>query len=232
MSLCNHFAHASRTRFGGWIKWRTKQRELELFAAIKPDRAARILEIGPGKGELAELLRRAGYQHYRGAEPNQAMRTELNQRGFSVVDYQIPALQEPDQSADAIILCDVFEHLNGAHDAARFIQEAQRVLSPQGVLCIACPDYLHWKEDFYNCDYTHNNLTTVRRVQQQLYGAGFEDLGYTYFSAHLTGMSASLLSWVARIGLAFAGSNGNNMKFYKAKLTMLRRFWIAGRQPI
>jgi SAM-dependent methyltransferase len=231
VSFYDHFAHASRTKLGGWIKWQTKQRELALFVAMMPKRGAAILEIGPGKGEFSELLRQAGYTNYRTVEPNAAMREELRARGFMVSDYQIPILQEPDASADAILLVDVFEHLDGPVAADQFMQEARRVLRNGGVLCLACPDYLHWGSDFFNCDYTHNNVTTVRRAQQHLYGSGFIERGHLYFSGHLTGWPATWLSLLARLSLSFARSNGMDMKAYKLKLTFLRRFWIVGQKP-
>lgn len=228
MSYCNHFAQTSRTAVGDWLKWRTKHKELVLIRSACPDQRSAILEIGPGKGELAELLRRAGYNNYRAVEPNAEMREHLIRRKFQVQNYLIPYLQEPDNSCDLLILIDVFEHLSTAQDAETFIGEAYRVLRPNGKICIAAPDYLHWGEDFFNCDYTHNNVTTVRRTFQLFYSNGFRTLNYTYFSGAVSGAAATLLSNIARFSLSFSNSNGMDMKFYKLKLTLLRRFIIIG----
>jgi SAM-dependent methyltransferase len=228
MTFMDHFAQTSRTALGGWIKWRTKRREFALLQALMPDRRSAILEVGPGKGELAQLFAAAGYGNYTAVEPNQEMRAALVRRGVRTRNYLIPPIHEADASYDLVVLIDVFEHLPGAQEAQAFIAEARRVLRPGGLLCIASPDYLHWRQDFYNCDYTHNNVTSVRRTLQQFYNSGFRTVRYEYLSGPLSGLPATLLSNAARLLLAFADSNGIDKKPYKLKLTLLRRFLIVG----
>ncbi len=106
--------------------------------------------------------------------------------------------------------------------------EAWRVLQPGGILSIASPDYLHWKEDFYNCDYSHNNVTTVRRTLQLLHNSGFQVLKHVYLSGFFTGRPATLASYLVRWRLLFANSNRLDRKLYKLKLDFLRRFIVIG----
>jgi len=228
MSYFDHFAQSPSTPIGNWITGRTKQHEFALMKPLLPDRGCAILEVGPGTGELAAVFLEAGYRNYTVVEPNAMMREHLARKDVITKDYMIPKLAEEDNSYDAIILIDVFEHLDSSREARIFTTEARRVLRPGGILCIASPDYLHWKEDFFNCDFSHSNITSVRRTLQLLHNNGFRTLEYVYFSGFFTGTLATLMSYLARIGLWFANSNGIDKKLYKLKLTFLRRFFIIG----
>lgn len=230
MSFFDHFSDSSSTRLGDWITRRTAQQEFALIRPYLPAKEAAILEIGPGMGDLAALCLAAGYRNYTIVEPNDSMRERLACTGVVAKNYLIPRLEEEDSSYDTIILSNVFEHLNGESQAGCFIAEAQRVLRPSGTLCLLSPDYLHWKEDFFNCDFSHNNVTSVRRAMQLFYNGGFHTLGYAYLSAFLTGAPATATSHLVRAGLFFADGNGMNQKLYKLKLTFLRRFLIVGQK--
>ena len=60
-------------------------------------------------------------------------------------------------------------------DAARaFVAEGLRALRRGGVLFIVVPDYLKERAFFWDIDYTHNFVTTERRVRQLLYDGGLE----------------------------------------------------------
>ena len=228
MGYFDHFADSPGTPIGNWIKQRSRHRIFEIIAAILDDLDCEILEVGPGWGELAECFREAGYHNYVVVEPNERLRVRLADRGFVTKDYLIPNLAEMDNSYDVIILVDVFEHLNGAHEAQAFVGEAQRVLRPGGILCILSPDYLHWKEDFFNSDFSHSNVTSVRRTIQLFHNNGFHTLKHVYFSGFLTGVLATLMSHLTRLGFFFLNGNAVDNKLYKLKLTFLRQFLIIG----
>jgi SAM-dependent methyltransferase len=193
-------------------------------------RDSAILEIGPGHGDLADLFQQAGYHDYTVVEPNALMRDPLAQRGLKTKNYLIPRLDEADGSYDAVVLFDVFEHLTDTAAAMTFIAEAARVLRPAGLLCILSPDYLHWQADFFDCDFSHSNVTSVRRTLQLFHNQRLRTLEYTYFSSVLEGIPATVLSYAGRVVLMFANSNGMDGKLYKIKLSCLRRFLIIGRK--
>ncbi len=48
------------------------------------------------------------------------------------------------------------------------------MLRPGGVLFVVVPDYLKERGFFWDVDYTHNFVTTERRVRQLLYDGGFQ----------------------------------------------------------
>jgi len=60
----------------------------------------------------------------------------------------------------------VLEHMNGIEQARQFTAESLRALRPGGVLFVVVPDYLKERTFFWDVDYTHNFVTTERRVRQ------------------------------------------------------------------
>ncbi len=228
MTYFDHFAHSPGTPIGQWIKKRSRHRVFTIIESLLRGPEAAILEIGPGWGELAECFHNAGYHNYTAVEPSKTMRDRLENRGFLTKNYLIPELVETDISYDVIILADVFEHLNDINEARFFIAEARRVLKIGGILCILSPDYLHWKADFFNCDFSHSNVTSIRRTLQLFHNNGFRMLKYIYFSGFLTGMPATMVSHLGRLGLFFLRGNAIDSKLYKLKLVFLRRFLIIG----
>jgi hypothetical protein len=60
----------------------------------------------------------------------------------------------------------VLEHMDGAPQARAFVAEIRRVLRPDGVAVVVVPDYAKERWFFWDIDYTHNFVTTERRVRQ------------------------------------------------------------------
>jgi SAM-dependent methyltransferase len=228
MSFFNHFLNSPGTPVGNWIKRKTRNRMFTIIKNYLPRIESKILEIGPGMGDLAECFRAGGYQNYLVVEPNEIMRNLLSDKGFETKDYLVPPINEDNNSFDAIILVDVFEHLNDAREASEFMSEARRVLCPGGILCIHSPDYLHWKSDFFNSDYSHSNVTTVRRTIQLFHNNGFFTSRFVYFSGLLTGVFATITSLLVQFCFFILNGNALDSKLYKLKLTFLRRFLIIG----
>ena len=79
-----------------------------------------------------------------------------------------------DASADVVYADQVLEHMSGIDAAREFVAEARRILRPKGVLFVVVPDYLKERQFFWDIDYTHNFITTERRVRQLLYDGGFD----------------------------------------------------------
>jgi SAM-dependent methyltransferase len=229
MPCYDHYATQFSTAIGGWISRRAKRCQLAVIRRFMKDPDCQILEVGPGFGELAELFLQAGYRNYTAVEPNLVLRTRLSERGIRTKDYRLPYLEEGDSAYDAIVLFHVFEHLNGSQEAQLFLSEARRVLRPRGLLCLLAPDYLHSGRDFYNVDYTHNNVTTVRRVSQLFQDNGFRVVDCVYFSGFFTGPPATLISTLVRYGLFFSSGNDLSDRLYRLKTTFLRSFLITGR---
>lgn len=231
MPYFDHFIQPETTRLGHWLVGRVARAEFHLLRPYLPSHTCQILEVGPGTGTLADILSNAGWSNYKIIEPNTIMFQSLLARGYHGDQYLAPPFKEADTSVDVIIASNVFEHMNGALQASQFIEESHRILRPNGLLCLMAPDYLHWQADFFNADYTHNNITTARRVVQEFSNAGFRVELCTYLSGFVTGWPATICSNLTRLFMAPISSNGLDSKLYKLKLSLLRRYLIIGRKP-
>jgi len=132
-----------------------------------------LLEIGPGHGTLARAAVAAGWR-YRGVEASRVLADSLTSAGLDVVYAWTPPIPGDDRSADVVYADQVLEHMSGIDAAREFVSEARRILRPGGVLFVVVPDYLKERTFFWDIDYTHNFITTERRVRQLLYDGGFD----------------------------------------------------------
>jgi SAM-dependent methyltransferase len=85
----------------------------------------------------------------------------------------VPPLPAPDASCDVLHADQVLEHMPGLTEARQLTAEALRVLRPGGIFSVVVPDYLAEGTYFWDVDYTHNFVTTERRVRQLLHDGGF-----------------------------------------------------------
>jgi SAM-dependent methyltransferase len=231
MAYFDHFATGTSTGIGDWLTAHAIEGQYRFLSSHLQGTSAEILEIGPGHGEFAERILKGGYRNYDVVEPNGRLREKLERIGVRrVKDYLIPDLREGDASYDAIVICDVFEHLNDTRDAQRFIAEAARVLRPGGVLFILSPDLMDWKEDFYNCDFSHSNPTTVRRTHEMFMNEGLATLAYRYSYSGFGGALGFALNRAVKAATFWASGEDLDFKPYKLRLTFLRRFMIIGRK--
>jgi SAM-dependent methyltransferase len=232
MAYFDHFATARSTGIGDWLTaYATEQQFSFLSRYLTVDRKPEILEIGPGRGEFAVRMMAGGFKNYDVVEPNDSLRATLESQGARCSkSYLIPDLLEADASYDAIIVRDVFEHLNDAREAQRFVTEARRVLRKGGVLFILSPDFMDWKEDFYNCDFSHSNPTTVRRTQEMFVNERLATVAYAYAYSGFQGVVGFFLNHVVKMLTFWASGEDLDFKPYKLRLTFLRHFMIIGRK--
>ncbi len=131
-----------------------------------------MVEIGPGHGSLGEAAVGAGWR-YQAVEASPILIDVLKQKGLPVIQAFTPPIPVPDASYDVVYADQVLEHMSGIDAAREFVAEAKRALRPGGVFFVVVPDYLKERTFFWDVDYTHNFVTTERRVKQLLYDGGF-----------------------------------------------------------
>jgi SAM-dependent methyltransferase len=158
----------------------------------------RMLEIGPGQGGIAILAREAGWT-YSAIEPSPILAGQLRQKGFEVVEAWTPPIAAGDASQDVIYADQVLEHMSGIDAARALVADARRTLRPRGLLFVVVPDYLKEREFFWDIDYTHNFITTERRVRQLLHDSGFEMVDFVRSIGLATGLSRDLLAGAATL---------------------------------
>lgn len=170
-SFYRWFSRRRLTAFGTARKRRIEESRLALLHRhVAPP--GDLLEIGPGSGSLAAAAVIAGWR-YRGVEASPVLAANLRSRRFQVTEAWVPPIPAADHSCDVVYADQVLEHMSGIDAAREFVTEALRALRPGGVAVFVVPDYLKERAFFWDVDYTHNFVTTERRVRQLLDDSGF-----------------------------------------------------------
>ena len=117
--------------------------KLAAIARIRPRRAARILDVGCGSGELLKELREVGYTNLAGVDPFVPSDLHLP-GGITIRKTSMEDLG--DESYDVIMLHHVFEHLADPRGSMRTIA---RLLAEDGVCVIRIPLAHSWASQHY-----------------------------------------------------------------------------------
>jgi SAM-dependent methyltransferase len=98
------------------------------FLPSLPD-SARVLEIGPGRGEFARacLSRELSYL---GVEPSEELCKIPEKTSIPIISQTVPPIKLESDTFDLIHSNDFVEHLTNYVDVMRFFGEAFRVLKP------------------------------------------------------------------------------------------------------
>ena len=166
------FSGRRLTAFGEARRGRVERSRLALLHRHAPP-SGDFIEIGPGEGSLAARAVAAGWR-YRCIEASPALAADLRARGLTVSESWAPPIAGADASCDVVYADQVLEHMAGIDAARQLVAESLRVLRPGGVVFLVVPDYLKERAFFWDVDYTHNFVTTERRVRQLLYDGGFQ----------------------------------------------------------
>ena len=186
------FSERRLTRFGSARKARTEQHRLALLMKhVRPPGA--MLEVGPGHGSLAAAAVAAGWQ-YRAMEASPLLIEKLRAQGLDIIEGWAPPIAAPDDSCDVVYADQVLEHMSGIDTAREFVAEARRALKAGGIFFAVVPDYLKERGFFWDVDYTHNFVTTERRIRQLLYDSGFEVEEVVASIGAATGLTRDLLA--------------------------------------
>jgi len=229
----DHLSRADRpTKLGArWVQ-RAAQR---LLAFAEMASGSRVLEIGPGRGDFADLCLKQ-QMDYHAIEPNPALAAALRERGATVLCERVPPLPPVAGDFDLVVMINVMEHMSGMEQALETAGQIREVLRPGGRFLVHTPDYLSWRSHFFNCDFSHNYVTTRRRLNQLLINAGYENTRSYYMSGPFRGVGCLLLSAMAShlpFGALEAVWPENRIigKLYKLQLTFSRRVVVLGCNP-
>lgn len=153
-----------------------KQRALRSFLdrVVPPlSKGARVVEIGPGRGELGRITISRG-DEYTAIEPSTTLAAKLEEAGINVIRSEVPPLPVEDVSCELVISFDVFEHFQSYREAMSVCRESYRALTPGGYLTIVAPNYDTLHSLFYLYEYQHGFVTNRCRLEGLARDAGFE----------------------------------------------------------
>lgn len=230
----DHFSQEDKpTKMGMWL---VKALSRKIFRHTGAASGSSILEIGPGRGVFADICLEKGIE-YVAVEPNRQMAASLEKRGAAVICAMVPPLPAVDKEFDVVVMINVMEHTNSMQDALEIARQIRTVLKPKGKLVICSPDYLNWRLNFFNCDFSHNYVTTRRRLNQLLVNAGFKNIKSYYLCGPLTGficfpLTALISLLPFRLLNALFPDNKVVYKLYKMQLTFLRKVLILGEKAL
>jgi len=227
------FSHFSRedkpTKAGAWLS-RASARAIFKYINVVP--GSSILEIGPGRGDFADICLARGLE-YLAVEASEEMAGALEKRGARTIRAMAPPLPRIESQFDFVLMINVMEHMNSMQDALQITREIKEVLKPGGRFVICSPDYLNWRAHFFNCDFSHNYVTTARRLRQLMINGGLKNVRSRHFSVLLTGFVCfpftGLVSYLPFGFLHTIFPNSRAFyKLYKIQLTFLRKVLAIG----
>jgi 2-polyprenyl-3-methyl-5-hydroxy-6-metoxy-1,4-benzoquinol methylase len=154
-----------------------------------PDRAARILDVGVGSGDILLALRKSGYRDLTGLDPSPRTADILQQEhGLRVLNTPISELRSCQERFDVILLSGVLEHLRDLRSTLLLLKS---LLSETGHMCIAVPDASRFTEcvesPFQYFSTEHINFFTANSLESLLAGVGMQLQGECRRSTALLG---------------------------------------------
>lgn len=180
----------------GLGRYKKTARVRSLFEHFLPNlpTKARVLEIGPGRGEFASECIARQFD-YVGIEPSDELRKQLEARNIAVVGGSAPPIPFDNNSFDLVHSYDLIEHLSTYPEAVDLSSEAFRVLKPGGYISIVAPNYLTIGDLFFRYEYQHSFVTTPGRLTFLLNDCGFELVRKRCFLHFLS----PRLNWIDRL---------------------------------
>jgi SAM-dependent methyltransferase len=228
------FSEKKLTGYGGARRGRIEEHRLALLHRfIRPPGS--MVEVGPGHGTFAERAVAAGWS-YTAIEASEILIEVLRQKQLAVIPAWAPPIPVADASTDVVYADQVLEHMSGIDTARQFTAEALRSLRPGGVFYVVVPDYLKERTFFWDVDYTHNFVTTERRVRQLLVDGGFELVHVERAIGTATGLSRDVLAAAALFtnlpGLnTLSRRTGTEDLLFKVRKNLFETLTFVARKP-
>ena len=228
------FSEKQLTGFGAGRRSRIERHRLALLHRYAAPPGL-MFEIGPGHGTLAEQAVDAGWR-YTAIEASPILVEVLKKKGLTVIESWTPPIPIRDAGADVVYADQVLEHMSGIDAARQFTAEAFRALRPGGVFFVVVPDYLKERTFFWDVDYTHNFVTTERRVKQLFNDNGFEILEIERSIGLATGVARDALAagalFVNLPGVdALSRYTGTEELLFKVRKNLFETLTFVARKP-
>jgi SAM-dependent methyltransferase len=197
-------------------------------------RDARIVEIGPGFGEMLDYLSAAGYTDAIALDNDAALVEALRARGLAGVRHVADAggfLLEHGGRFDCAIALHVLEHFD-VDAGAGLLRAMAAALAPGGTLILEVPNMANFITAPYArwADYTHRHGYTQESLAAAVRAAGLE-VSETFGVTRAVGSPAELLAYAAQRctdALAWLLLKAN---YPQARILTAPAIAIVGRRP-
>jgi SAM-dependent methyltransferase len=228
------FYEKKLTTYGSGRRGKIERHRLALLQRYR-QAPGDMFEIGPGHGSLAEQAVEAGW-NYTAVEASPILIDVLRKKGLNVIEAWTPPMPMADGSADVVYADQVLEHMSGIDAARQFTAEALRSLRPGGIFFVVVPDYLKERTFFWDVDYTHNFVTTERRVKQLFNDTGFDILHIERGIGVATGVARDALAALALVvnipGVdALSRYTGTEDFVFKVRKNLFETLTFVARKP-
>lgn len=145
---------------------------------LPSDRAAQILDVGCGQGDLVAEFHRAGYLSAEGVDVSPEQVALAHRRGIGSVmqgDFA-EALEQRAGRLDVVTATDFFEHLTKT-EVLHALDRVLHALRQGGVLIGRVPNAVSpFGGNYQHGDFTHETSFTARSIRQITLAAGFADI--------------------------------------------------------
>lgn len=149
----------------------------------------KILDVGCGTGRLVRFLNQKGFETL-GCDPSkEAVNFAKKINSKSIKKAPATKLPYKTSSFDLVTSISVIEHLK-QKEAEKFLNEAKRVLKPNGYIFIITPNfsspfrYILGKRWFAYSDPTHINFFTPKSIKVLLTNCGYKNIKFRHKSAY------------------------------------------------
>lgn len=180
--LTRHYSHVINQASSQKFRARRKAYFLYNYRCLLPaNREARILEIGPGYGELLELLAKdLAYTNFAAVDLSQEVVDFCNGIvpgiAFAILNTE-QFLEDHGNCFDCVFMIHVLEHIPKAR-VIPLLQAIRRSLAPQGKLIIEVPNMANpfISVNMRYADFTHESGFTEMSLRQVLGSAGYSKI--------------------------------------------------------
>lgn len=156
-------------------------------------RGARVLDVGCGRGVILGALADRGLEVH-GVEISAEAARGADERAEIRIAPRLADADYPDAYFDEVVIWHVLEHL---HDPRGTIEEARRILRPQGRLIVAVPNFSSAQARWSGPAWFHLDLP--RHLYQFPLGALrklLEDAGFDVASDHHFSLRQNPFGWI------------------------------------
>jgi 2-polyprenyl-3-methyl-5-hydroxy-6-metoxy-1,4-benzoquinol methylase len=174
-------SHLRTIRSGlGYTRTKYGERSWLTLAQVMPsDRSARVLEIGPGDGELIERVRTEGYEHVMAVDMSAEAVEAVRSLGIEAHDVEDTTewLRQHPGAFDVVVMFHILEHVPKAAIIPLLV-EVRSALSAGGVAIIEVPNMGDPFSGVYHrySDFTHEVGFTDESLAYVLRQAGFSTI--------------------------------------------------------